>query len=88
MLLISFSQVNLHDPVMQVQHLPEVIERSNADIYAIVRVNDPDPAPHGDVERIEIIEGNNDAHFRIRRSKDDPKEFNVSKQQFTDCIDC
>ena len=67
--------------MIQVQHLPEVIERSNTDIYAIVRINDPDPSPHGDVDRVEILEGDNNAHFRIRKSKDDPKEFNVSESQ-------
>ena len=38
-----FFQVNKHDPVMAIQHLPEVIEGSNTDIYAIVKVIDPDP---------------------------------------------
>ena len=35
--------MNKHDPVMAIQHLPEVIEGSNTDIYAIVKVIDPDP---------------------------------------------
>ena len=76
--------MNLHDPVMHIQHLPEVIEHSNADIYAIVRVRDPDPAPHGDVASVEIIEGDNDAHFRVRRSAADPKEFNVEVVRLLD----
>ena len=63
-LTLLLSQVNLHDPVMHVQHLPEVVELSNADIYAIVRVTDPDPGRHGDVDTIEIIEGDPEAHFR------------------------
>jgi len=75
--LFPSSQVNLHDPVMLVQHLPEVVERANADVYAIVRVEDPDPAPHGNVASVEIIEGDSDARFRIRRSPEDAKEFSV-----------
>ena len=60
----SLFQVNLHDPVMHVQHLPEVVELSNADIYAIVRVTDPDQGRHGEVASLEIIEGDPEAHFR------------------------
>ena len=74
--LYSF-QVNLHDPVMHIRHLPEVVEQSNVDIYAIVRVTDPDPGRHGEVERVEIIEGDPDALFRVRRTRQDPKEFSV-----------
>jgi protocadherin Fat 1/2/3 len=69
--------VNLHDPVMHVQHLPEVIELSNADIYAIIRVTDPDPDRNGEVDSVEIIEGDAEAHFRIRKSHEDKKEFNI-----------
>ena len=49
---------------MHVQHLPEVVELSNADIYAIVRVTDPDQGRHGEVASVEIIEGDPEAHFR------------------------
>ncbi len=72
-----FLQVNLHDPVMQIQHLPEVVEQSNADIYAIVHVVDPDPGRHGEVDQVAVIEGDADALFRVRRSREDPKEFSV-----------
>ena len=40
----------MNDPVMKVQHLPEVIENSNTDIYAIIRIDDPDPGRHGEVD--------------------------------------
>ena len=78
-------QVNLHDPVMQVQHLPEVIEHSNTDIYAIIKIQDPDPGRHGEVESLEIIEGDPEAHFRVRpSSSNDPKEFNIEVLQLLD----
>ena len=67
----------MHDPVMQIQHLPEVVEQSNVDIYAIVRVTDPDPGRHGEVDHLEVIEGDADALFRVRRSREDAKEFSV-----------
>lgn len=70
---------------MQVQHLPEVIENSNTDIYAIIRIEDPDPGRHGEVESLEIIEGDPEAHFRIRPSSaNDPKEFNIEVLQLLD----
>eukprot|EP00095_Tigriopus_kingsejongensis_P000649 maker-scaffold552_size138156-snap-gene-0.27 protein:Tk00649 transcript:maker-scaffold552_size138156-snap-gene-0.27-mRNA-1 annotation:"fat-like cadherin-related tumor suppressor-like protein" len=81
---IDVKQVNLRDPVMQIQHLPEVIEQSNADIYAIIRINDPDPGRHGEIESVEIIEGDPEAHFRIRPSNQGEKEFNIEVLQLLD----
>ena len=69
---------------MHIQHLPEVIENSNADIYAIVKVHDPDSGRHGEVASLDILEGDVDAHFRVRRSKTDPKEFNIEVLQLLD----
>lgn len=78
-------QVNQHDPVMEVQHLPEVIENSNTDIYAIIKIQDPDPGRHGEIESVEIIEGDPEAHFRVRPSSaNDPKEFNIEVLQLLD----
>ena len=70
---------------MQVQHLPEVMEGSkNTDIYAIVRVSDPDPGRHGAVAVLEIVDGDPDAHFRIRKSDESDHEFNVEVLQILD----
>ncbi len=77
-------QVNLHDPLMKVRHLPEVIEQSHTDIYAIVSVVDPDPDPHGLVKSVEIIEGDSEAHFRVTRSPDDDNEFNIEVVRLLD----
>lgn len=77
-------QVNLHDPVMQIQHLPEVIEQSHADIYAIIRVDDPDPDLHGEVDFVEIIEGDPEAHFRIKQSQESKNEFNIEVLRLLD----
>ena len=75
-LTVTVTQVNLHDPEMRVQHLPEVIEQSHADIYAIIHINDPDPGRHGEVSSVEIIEGDPDAHFRVRAGSE-PGEWNI-----------
>ncbi len=48
---LTVEQVNRHDPEMTIQHLPEVVEQSHTDIYAIIRVSDPDPGRHGQVSR-------------------------------------
>ncbi len=88
MLILSFLspfQVNLNDPKIEVHHLPEVIEQSNADIYAIVRVEDPDEGRHGEVASLEILEGDPEAHFRVRPSGgDDPNEFNIEVLRLLD----
>jgi hypothetical protein len=49
---ILVEQVNRHDPEMTIQHLPEVIEQSHTDIYAIIRVRDPDQGRHGQVRTL------------------------------------
>ena len=50
---VRVAQVNLHDFEMTIQHLPEVIEQSHADIYAIIHIRDPDPGRHGHVSSVE-----------------------------------
>ncbi len=71
-----FFQVNRHDPSMSVRHLPEVVEQSNADVYAVVTVTDPDEGRHGEVDRLEVIEGDADGMFRVFRQSGN--EFAVS----------
>ena len=80
---INVAQVNLHDPVMTVQHLPEVIEQSHADIYAIIHIADTDIGRHGDVASVEIIEGDPDAHFRVRPGSEEG-EWNVEVLKLLD----
>ena len=80
---IRVAQVNLHDPEMTIQHLPEVIEQSHADIYAIIHISDPDPGRHGRVSSVEIIEGDPDAHFRVRPGSE-PDEFNIEVLKLLD----
>jgi protocadherin Fat 1/2/3 len=81
--VLTVAQVNLHDPVMTVQHLPEVIEQSHADIYAIIHITDPDLGQHGEVASVEIIEGDPDAHFRVRPGSE-PGDFNVEVLKLLD----
>ena len=65
--------------------MPEVIEHSNADIYAIVRIEDPDEGRHGKVASLEIVDGDAEAHFRIRQpSIDQPNEFNIEVLRLLD----
>lgn len=76
---IRVKQVNLHGPEIYVQHLPDIIEQSNTDVYAIVRVVDRDAGVHGEIDRLEIIDGDPDGHFRIRPSI---KHGNVKKNEY------
>ena len=81
---INVEQVNRFDPEMHIQHLPEVVEQSNTDIYAIIQVQDKDPGKHGLVDRVEIIEGDPDAHFRVVPSRTSPSEFNIEVLKLLD----
>ena len=80
---IMVSQVNLHDPEMRIQRLPEVIEQSHADIYAIIHISDDDEGRHGEVSSVEIIEGDPDAHFRIRKGSSH-FEYNIEVLKLLD----
>lgn len=67
-LKITVKQVNLHSPEIHVHHLPDIVENSNADIYAIVKVIDRDTGIHGEIQSLDIVDGDPDGHFRIRPS--------------------
>ncbi|XP_011694222.1 PREDICTED: fat-like cadherin-related tumor suppressor homolog [Wasmannia auropunctata] len=63
---IRVRQVNLHAPEIYVHQLPEIVENSNADIYAIVRVIDRDDGVHGQIASLDIVGGDPAGHFRVR----------------------
>ncbi|CAK9804708.1 Fat-like cadherin-related tumor suppressor homolog [Anthophora plagiata] len=63
---IRVRQVNLHAPEIYVHHLPDIVEHSNADIYAIVRVVDNDEGVHGQIASLDIVGGDPAGHFRVR----------------------
>lgn len=62
---ITVTEVNLHSPEIYVYHLPEILEYSHADVYAILRVLDRDDGVNGEVLSLDILEGDDDGHFRI-----------------------
>ncbi|XP_076646631.1 FAT atypical cadherin kugelei isoform X8 [Halictus rubicundus] len=63
---IRVRQVNLHAPEIDVHHLPDIVEHSNADIYAIVQVKDQDEGVHGEIASLDIVGGDPAGHFRVR----------------------
>lgn len=74
---IRVRQVNLYAPEIYVNHLPEILENSNADIYAIVRVLDRDEGIHGQIASLNIVGGDPDGHFRVRPGAQQPGEYNI-----------
>ncbi|KAL0273341.1 UNVERIFIED_CONTAM: hypothetical protein PYX00_006035 [Menopon gallinae] len=72
-LTLRVREVNLHAPEIYVQHLPELVENSNSRLYAIVRVTDKDEGPHGEIESLEIVDGDPDGHFRVKKTN--PGEY-------------
>nr|XP_018896045.1 PREDICTED: fat-like cadherin-related tumor suppressor homolog isoform X2 [Bemisia tabaci] len=87
-LKIHVKQVNLYSPEIYVQQIPDIVEQSNADIYAIVRVEDKDKGIHGEIDSIEIVDGDPDGHFRIRPSNIDgvrkKGEYNIEVLKLLD----
>jgi len=63
---IRVRQVNLYAPEIYVHNLPNIVENSNADIYAIVRVIDRDEGVHGQIASLDIVGGDPAGHFRVR----------------------
>lgn len=75
-LVVKVKQVNLFAPEITVQHLPDIFENSNAEIYAIIRVIDKDEGVHGQIRSLEIVDGDPDGHFRIQPGEQ-YGEFNI-----------
>lgn len=76
---ITVTQVNLHSPDVYVYHLPEVLEYSHVDVYAVVRVVDRDDGVNGQIQSLSIVDGDEDGHFRVSATGGVGKsdEFNV-----------
>lgn len=87
-LKIKVKQLNLYSPEIYVQSLPDIVEQSYADIYAIVRVVDRDSGIHGEIASLDIVDGDPDGHFRIIPTKNDPtnkkKEYNIAVLKLLD----
>lgn len=75
-LVIRVKRVNLFAPEIFVHHLPDIVENSTAEIYAIVNVVDKDDGIHGQIKSLEIVDGDPDGHFRIVPGNQ-PGEFNI-----------
>ncbi|KAK0183285.1 hypothetical protein PV327_001340 [Microctonus hyperodae] len=73
---IRVQQVNLYAPEIYVNHLPDIVENSNADVYAIVRVVDRDEGIHGEIASLDIVGGDPDGHFRVRHGQK-PGEYSI-----------
>lgn len=64
----NIQQVNIYDPEIDIQHLPHVVEESNCDIYAIIKITDRDSGLNGVVKNLEIVDGDPDGHFRVKET--------------------
>jgi len=60
-----------------VHQLPDIVENSNADIYAIVRVIDRDDGVHGQIASLDIVGGDPAGHFRVRPAGSRSGEYNI-----------
>lgn len=74
---IRVRQVNLYAPEIQVYPLPDIVENSNADIYAVVNVIDNDEGVHGEIASLDIVGGDPSGHFRVRSAGSRTGEYNI-----------
>lgn len=86
---VVVTQGNLHGPEIYVYHLPELAEHSYVDVYAIARVIDRDEGVNGEIQSLEVVDGDDDGHFRISKA-DNPtpgvkgEEFNIEVLKLAD----
>lgn len=80
---IRVKKVNMYAPEIRVRRHPQIVENSNADIYAIVNVSDKDEGIHGEIKSLEIVDGDPDGHFRIRPTQQ-KGEFNIEVLKLLD----
>lgn len=81
-------RVNQHEPKMHIRHLPEVVEQSQVDVYAVVRVEDADQGPSGQIRSLDIVDGDPDGYFRVHRVVNKEQkagaEFNIAVLKLLD----
>ncbi|KAK6626291.1 hypothetical protein RUM43_006598 [Polyplax serrata] len=80
-LSIRVKEVNIYVPEIYVQILTDVEENANFRVAAFVRVIDSDTGIHGIVKSLDIVDGDPDGHFRIK--KIDEGEYSI---ELLDCI--
>ncbi|XP_019772654.2 fat-like cadherin-related tumor suppressor homolog isoform X8 [Dendroctonus ponderosae] len=80
---IRVKKVNLYAPEIRIRRHPSIVENSNADIYAIVNVSDRDSGIHGEIDKLEIVDGDPDGHFRIRPTRQ-KGEYNIEVLKLLD----
>lgn len=77
------TKANLHSPEIRIRTHPQIVENSNADIYAIVNVSDRDSGIHGEISSLDIVDGDPDGHFRVRPTAQ-KGEFNIEVLKLLD----
>ena len=82
-IVIEVKPVNLFAPEIRIKHLPQIVEHSYVDVYAIVTVTDQDSGIHGTIQSLDIIDGDKDGYFRVRKTKE-PNEYNIEVYKLLD----
>ncbi|KAJ8966922.1 hypothetical protein NQ314_003225 [Rhamnusium bicolor] len=80
---IRVKKVNFFAPEIRIRNHPQIVENSNADIYAIVNVSDRDSGIHGEIASLDIVDGDPDGHFRIRPTRQ-KGEYNIEVLKLLD----
>ena len=79
---VHVQRVNQHEPKIHVRHLPDVVEQSHVDVYAVVRVEDADQGPSGQIRSLDIIDGDPDGYFRVQKVIGQPGKGAASAAEF------
>lgn len=74
-LTLKVKEMNLYVPEIYVQILTDVEENANFRVVAFVRVIDSDTGIHGLVKSLDIVEGDSDGYFKIK--KIDEGEYSI-----------
>ncbi|XP_076316217.1 fat-like cadherin-related tumor suppressor homolog isoform X4 [Tachypleus tridentatus] len=82
-LRVTVTPVNHHAPKIFVRHFSTVMESNIPDIYAIVHVTDDDIGDHGEIQSLEIVDGDPYGYFGVT-SGETPNDFNIQSTRFLD----
>lgn len=71
-LQIRVLEVNQYSPQIDLQELPAIVEHGKVGtIYAVLHLSDKDIGRNGQIDKVEIAAGNDDAHFKLQKGQKD-----------------
>ena len=79
---VTVKQRNKFSPSITVKYLPKIIEGANVHIYATIVISDSDHGADGELSYLDIIDGDPDNIFSLRKRRNAKNEYNILINKF------